>query len=208
MRVLLINGSPRPKGCTYTALRHVADTLEQEGIESEIIHLGSAPIRDCVGCGACKQLENRCVFNDDVINDIIAKVEQADGVVLGSPVYFAHPTGRLLSALDRIFFAGSKAFIRKPGMAVVSARRAGTTATLDALNKHITYAQMPVVASSYWPMVHGSTPQEVLQDKEGLQTLEHGARNMAWLLKCIQAGQELGVEPPETKRVVKTNFIR
>ena len=207
MHVLLINGSSRPAGCTYTALRQVADTLEAEGITAEILHLGAAPIRDCTACGGCKG-KGRCVFPDDGISALIEKAQTVDGFVFGTPVYYAHPSGRLLSALDRAFYAGGAAFAHKPGFAVVSARRAGTTASLDAVMKHLTINQMPVVSSTYWPMVHGNTPEEVLQDAEGLQTMRNAARNMAWLLKCIQAGRAQGILPPQAESGNRTNFIR
>ena len=207
MHVLLINGSSRPAGCTYTALRQVANTQEAEGITAEILHLGAAPIRDCTACGGCKG-KGRCVFPDDGINALIEKAQTADGFVFGTPVYYAHPSGRLLSALDRAFYAGGAAFAHKPGFAVVSARRAGTTASLDAVMKHLTINQMPVVSSTYWPMVHGNTPEEVLQDAEGLQTMRNAARNMAWLLKCIQAGRAQGILPPQAESGSRTNFIR
>ncbi len=207
MHVLLINGSSRPAGCTYTALRQVADTLEAEGITAEILHLGAAPIGDCTACGGCKG-KGRCVFPDDGINALIEKAQTADGFVFGTPVYYAHPSGRLLSALDRAFYAGGAAFAHKPGFAVVSARRAGTTASLDAVMKHLTINQMPVVSSTYWPMVHGNTPEEVLQDAEGLQTMRNAARNMAWLLKCIQAGRAQGILLPQAESGNRTNFIR
>lgn len=208
MHVIAINGSPNPKGCTFTALTEVANTLAQEGITSEIIHLGNRPVRDCIGCGACRKLDNQCVFGDDAVNAIIAKIQKADGLVVGSPVYFAHPSGHVLSALDRIFYAGRTAFTHKPAMAVVSARRGGTTASFDVLNKYFTIAQMPVVSSTYWNMVHGNTPDQVLQDAEGLQTMRNGARNMAWLLRCIQAGQQAQIPYPQAEGDHRTNFIR
>ena len=207
MNVLLVNGSSRAKGCTYTALRQAADILEAEGITTEIIHLGTAPVRDCTACGGCGR-DGHCVFTDDCVNALIDRAKTADGFVFGTPVYYAHPSGRLLSVLDRAFYAGSAAFAHKPGFAVVSARRAGTTASLDAVMKHFTINQMPVVPSTYWPMVHGDTPEEVLQDAEGLQTMRNAARNMAWLLKCIQAGRERGILPPQAERDSRTNFIR
>ena len=207
MNVLLVNGSSRAKGCTYTALRQAADVLEAEGITTEIIHLGTAPVRDCTACGGCGR-DGHCVFTDDCVNALIDRAKTADGFVFGTPVYYAHPSGRLLSVLDRAFYAGSAAFAHKPGFAVVSARRAGTTASLDAVMKHFTINQMPVVPSTYWPMVHGNTPEEVLQDAEGLQTMRNAARNMAWLLKCIQAGRKRGILPPQAERDHRTNFIR
>lgn len=208
MNVLLLNGSARPQGCTATALAEVAGTLEAEGISTEIVTLGPDPLRDCVGCGACAKLEGACVFGNDPINGLLEKARRADGFVFGTPVYYAHPSGRLFSALDRMFYAGGDAFHHKPGAAVASARRAGTTASLDAVNKYFTIAQMPVVSSSYWNMVHGNTPDEVKQDMEGLQIMRNLGRNMAWLLRCIQAGREAGFQPPQAERQYRTNFIR
>lgn len=208
MKVLLINGSAKEASCTFTALSHVAKILEQSGVACEIVQLGGEPIRDCTGCLACRQLDNQCVHDDDMINAIIKKAEQADGFVFGSPVYYAHPSGRLLSALDRIFYAGSSVFAHKPGFAVVSARRAGTTASFDVINKYFTLAQMPIVSSTYWNMVHGAKPDDVLQDKEGIQTMENAANNMVWMLSCIEAGKQIGINPPVAKRDFRTNFIQ
>ena len=207
MKVLMINGSPHKKGCTFTALSEIADTLTMEGIESEILHLGTDPIRDCIACGKCSELGGKCVFDDDMVNEIITKAEQADAFIFGSPVYYAHPSGRILSALDRVFYAGSKAFAFKPAASIVSARRGGTTASVDVLNKYFTINQMPVVASTYWNMVHGNKPEEVKQDLEGLQTMRNIASNMAWLLRCIEAGREKGITTPENQKV-QTSFIR
>lgn len=206
MKVLLVNGSSRENGCTFTALSEVARVLERDGIECEIFQLGKGPIRDCIGCGGCNR--NACVFNDDCVNTLIQKAAESDGFVFGSPVYYAHPSGRLLSALDRAFYAGKPAFAHKPGFAVVSARRAGTTASLDAIQKHFTISEMPVVSSSYWTMVHGNTPAEVLQDAEGLQTMRNAAANLSWLLRCIEAGKKAGILPPQAETGNKTNFIR
>lgn len=208
MKVVLVNGSSNAKGCTYTALSEMGKVFEESGIETEIVQLGKGAIRDCIGCGACRKLENQCVFKDDIVNEIIEKMSEADGIVLGSPVYYAHPSGRILSVLDRIFYAGSQAFAHKPGMAVVSARRGGTTAAFDVLNKYFTIAQMPVVSSTYWNMVHGTKPEEVLQDAEGLQVMRNGARNMIWMLRCIEAGKSAGVEMPEAELSNRTDFIR
>ena len=208
MKVLLVNGSSRSNGCTYTALSEAAKILKAEGIDSEVIQLGGQPIRDCIGCGKCAQLDNACIFTDDLINDFIKKAEEADGFIFGTPVYYAHPSGRILSVLDRAFYAGGKVFAHKPGFAIASARRAGTTASIDVLNKYFTIAQMPVVSSTYWNMVHGNTPEEVMQDLEGLQTVRNGALNMAWLIKCIQFGKQNGVPIPATKKEFRTNFIR
>ena len=209
MKVLMINGSPRPRGCTFTALSVVAEALNREGVETEIVQSGAGALRDCIGCRKCRENgDSRCIFNDDVVNGIIAKAEQADGFVFGSPVYYAHPSGRILSLLDRLFYAGSEAFMNKPGAAVVSARRAGTTASLDVLNKYFTINCMPVVSSQYWNQVHGNTPEEVKQDLEGMQTMRTLGNNMAWLLKCIAAGKAAGVDFPEREPAQKTNFIR
>lgn len=205
MKVLLINGSPRAEGCTYTALSEIAEQLAKEGIDSEIVQLGAKPVQDCIACGKCEKM-SKCIF-DDTANEIIQKAESADGFVFGTPVYYAHPSGRVLSALDRIFYAGAKAFAFKPGAAIASARRAGTTASIDVLNKYFTINQMPVVSSTYWNMVHGNTPDEVRQDEEGLQTMRNIASNMAWMLKCIEAGAEKGIVPPKNPKA-RTNFIR
>lgn len=207
MKVLLFNGSSRAKGCTYTALAEVARVLGECGVETEILQIGNKPIRDCIACGGCAG-KGKCVFDDDVCNEWIEKAKTADGFVFGSPVYYAHPNGRLLSILDRVFYSGGAAFAHKPGAVVTSARRAGTTASIDALSKHLTINQMPVVSSTYWPMVHGATPDDVLKDEEGLQTMRNLARNMAWLLKCIELGKANGVPAPEAERGARTNFIR
>jgi len=208
MKVLLINGSSKEKGCTYTALSEVADSLEKEGIEWEIMNTSNKPVRDCIACGQCSKLNNACVFNDDIINEIINKAEAADGIIFGTPVYYAHPSGKILSILDRVFKAGSNVFAHKPGAAVASARRAGTTAALDVLNKYFTISEMPIVSSSYWSMVHGNTPDEVKQDEEGLQIMRNLGKNMAWLLKCIEAGKNHGVSVPVKESLYRTNFIR
>lgn len=209
MKVLMINGSCNENGCTYTALSEVAGVLRSEGIESKIIQLGKKAYRDCVGCMVCRKTQSgKCVFDDDVVNEIIERAKTADGFVLGSPVYYAHPSGRLLSVLDRVFFAGGAAFAFKPGAAVVSARRAGTTASIDVINKYFTINKMPVVSSSYWNMVHGSMAEDVRQDDEGLQTMRNLGRNMAWLLKVIDEAKKSGKELPVTEAGARTNFIR
>ena len=207
MKVLLVNGSPRAKGCTYTALTEVAKTLEADGIETELFQIGARPVRDCVACMKCRELK-KCVFNDDVANALIEKAKTADGFVLGSPVYYAHPAGQLLSALDRAFYAGGDAFACKPAASVLSARRAGNAASYDVINKYFGIAQMPIVSSSYWNMVFGKSPEEVLQDAEGLQTMRNIGHNMAYLLKCMEAGKKAGILPPENDVSVRTYFIR
>ncbi len=206
-KVLLVNGSNKEQGCTYTALCEVADALEKEEIGTEIFQLGADAVRDCIGCGACGK-SGRCVFDDDCVNRFVEKAREADGFVFGTPVYYAHPSGRILSFLDRVFYSGSNALAFKPGAAVASARRAGTTASADVLNKYFTINQMPVVSSNYWNMVHGNTPEEVRQDKEGLQIMRTVGRNMAWLIKCIEAGKAAGIGYPQTEEKVRTNFIR
>lgn len=208
MKVLLVNGSPKQAGCTYTALAEVAQVLEQEGVRTEIVWLGAGTVRDCIGCGQCNTKWEGCIFDEDCINEVIGKAKEADGFVFGTPVYYAHPSGRILSALDRMFYAGKSAFAHKPGAAIASARRAGTTASVDVLNKYFTIAEMPVVASSYWNMVHGNCPAEVKQDREGLQVMRNLGRNMAWLLKCIEAGKSQGIEFPQNEYGEKTSFIR
>lgn len=208
MKVLLINGSSRPNGCTAAALKEVCTVLAQEGIECETVCVGAAPVRDCIGCGKCAELDNACVFGDDAVNSLLEKAAQADGFVFGTPVYYAHPSGRILSLLDRMFYAGGAVFAHKPAFAIASARRAGTTASVDVLNKYFTIAQMPVVSSTYWNMVHGNRPEEVAQDAEGLQTMRNAARNLAWLLRCIALGNENGIKPPQPERDFRTNFIR
>lgn len=208
MRVLLVNGSSRERGCTYTALAEIAANLEEEQIETEIFYIGNHPVRDCIACGRCAELEDACTFDDDVVNTLIKKAQEADGFIFGTPVYYAHPSGRIQSVLDRAFYAGKAAFAHKPGAAVASARRAGTTASVDVLNKYFTISEMPVVSSTYWNVVHGNTPEEVKQDREGLQTMRNLARNMAWLLKCIEAGRRQGIRTPEPETGNLTNFIR
>ena len=208
MKVLLINGSANVKGCTYTALCEVEKVLNQQHIDTEIISLGNKPIRDCMGCQTCRKNGGKCIFEDDMINEITEKAKNADGFVFGSPVYYAHPSGRLLSAMARMFYSNSQAFKFKPAAAIVSARRAGTTASLDAIQKHFTINCMPIISSNYWNMVHGNTPEEVLQDKEGLQIMRTLGQNMAWILKCIELGKKYDVNKPNIEDKIHTNFIR
>ena len=204
MKVLLINGSPHEAGCTYTALCEVAKALNAEGIETQIYHIGKNPVRGCIACGACAKL-GRCAFNDDPANEILALMQQADGVVLGSPVYYAGPNGALCALLDRAFQASRGTLNFKLGAAVVSARRSGTTATFDRLNKYFTINKMPVVSSQYWNGVHGFTPDDVLADEEGLQTMRTLGYNMAWMLKSIANGNQ---PLPQSEPRKRTNFIR
>lgn len=206
-KVLLVNGSGNAHGCTYTALTEVAKALEAEGVEAEIFQIGNGPVRDCIGCGGCGR-KKECVFNDDRVNEFVKLAKDADGFVFGSPVYYAHPSGRILSFLDRAFYSGKDAFAYKPAASVVSARRGGTTASVDVLNKYFGISQMPVVSSTYWNMVHGNTPEEVKQDLEGLQIMRGIGHNMAWILKCIEAGKAAGIGCPEGEKKISTNFIR
>lgn len=208
MKVLLVNGSPKKEGCTYTALKTVAAQLEEHGIETEIFHIAGKPIKGCMGCGVCaKNGNHQCVVTEDTVNEGILKANAADGLIVGSPVHYAAASGDITAFLDRLFYAGYP-MAHKPGAAVVSCRRGGATAALDQLNKYFTIAQMPVVSSNYWNMVHGNTPEEVLKDEEGLQTMRLLGRNMAWLLHCIEAGKQAGIQPPTPEVKIKTNYIR
>ena len=206
MKVLLVNGSPKAKGCTYTALCEIAVELEKNGVETEIFHVGSKPIAGCLGCGMCRKT-GKCV-QDDVVNEAIDKFKTADAYVFGTPVHYASASGAITSFLDRIFYSNGKNFADKPGAVVVSCRRGGATAAFDQLNKYFTISNMPIVSSQYWSMVHGNTPDEVKQDLEGMQTMRTLAKNMAWLIKCIEAGDKLGVKRPQREAKINTNYIR
>ena len=210
MKILLVNGSPHEKGCTFTALEEVAKTLNEEGIENEIFQIGTKPISGCIACKTCGKT-GHCVFSDRV-NEFLAIAGDADGFVFGSPVHYASAGGAITSFLDRAFYtdlqSGKQIFYLKPAAAVVSARRAGTTATFDQLNKYFTLSEMPVISSRYWNMVHGQTPEDVKQDLEGLQIMRILGRNMAWFLKCKEAGIKAGVPFPAREERIATNFIR
>ena len=206
MKVLLINGSPHREGCTHTALAEIAAELKRQGVDSAEFWIGPAPQGGCLGCGGCAKT-GRCVQKDKV-NEALELLADADGFIVGSPVHYAAASGSVTGFLDRLFYAGGAALRYKPAAVVVSARRAGTTAALDQLNKYFTINQMPVVSSQYWNMVHGNTPDQVRQDAEGLQVMRQLARNMAWMLRCIQAGKAAGVPLPENEEKVRTNFIR
>lgn len=208
MKALLVNGSPRSKGCTFTALSELAKTLEENGIETEIIQIGNKDIRGCIACRKCHSTgSGKCIF-DDIVNKVAPKFAEADAFVIGSPVYFASPAGGAVAFLDRLFFSTLNVDkTMKVGAAVVSCRRGGNTATFDMLNKYFTMTGMPVVSSQYWNMVYGGSPEEVLQDEEGLQTMRTLGRNMAFLMKSIQLGkQQMGL--PEKEQQVFTNFHR
>jgi len=206
MKVLMLNGSAKEHGNTNRALQEIGMQLEREGIKYEIFQLGGAPIRDCIGCGQCT--EYGCVFTDDKVNEFIAKAKAADGFVFGTPVYYAHPSGRVLSFLDRVFYSSGSVFACKPGASVAVARRGGTSASFDVMNKYFGISQMPVAGSTYWNLVHGCVPVEAEEDAEGLQTMRNLARNLAWMMKCFRAGAEAGIEIPEAERGSRTNFIR
>lgn len=206
MNVLLINGSPHASGCTATALGVVASILEDEGIATKTIHVGQRDIRGCIGCYRCAEL-GHCVF-DDLVNETAPLLEQADGVVVGSPVYYAGAAGTLTAFLDRLFFSTPFSKRMKVGAAVVSARRAGTTAAFDQLNKYFTISEMPIASSRYWNMVHGADAADVLKDEEGLQTMRVLGRNMAFLIRAIAAERELRGLPEAESERVHTNFIR
>lgn len=205
MKVLLVNGSSRRQGCTNAALCEVERALQESGIETEMIFIGNEAPSDCIACLKCRET-GRCVF-DDLVNEFVQKARSADGFVFGSPVYFAHPSGRLLTFMDRAFYSGGSAFQFKPAAAVLSARRAGTTASMDVINKYFTIRSMPVVSSTYWNQVYGAQPGDVAQDSEGLMTMYNIGKNMAWLLKCIALGKENGLTHPDNEKVL-TNFIR
>lgn len=206
MKVLMLNGSPKENGNTYNALLEIGKQLEKEGIDYEIFQIGGKPVCDCIGCGQCS--EQGCVFTDDDVNEFVCKAKEADGFVFGTPVYYAHPSGRILSFLDRAFYSGSRYFAHKPGASVAVARRGGTSASFDVLNKYFGISQMPVAGSTYWNIAHGRVPGEVTQDEEGMQTMRNLARNMAWMIKCFDAGKKAGVDAPEAERDFRTNFIR
>jgi len=208
MKVLLVNGSSHAKGCAYTALTEVAGALERQGIETEIFQVGTKAVSGCLGCGACMKT-GKCFMNDPV-NEFLDKASEADGFIFGSPVHYASASGMLTSFMDRVFFTNqtNRQLANKPAAAVVSARRAGTTATFDQINKYFTMSNMPVVSSQYWNMVHGYTPEDVRQDLEGMQIMRTLGNNMAWLLNSIEAGKAAGIPLPEREEIVYTNFIR
>lgn len=205
MKVMLINGSPKNNGNTKAALETVAAALQTEGIETELIHLGSKPIADCIGCGKCRET-GKCIF-DDIVNELAEKAKGFDGFVFGSPVYYAHPSARLLAVMDRLFYSGAAGFKFKPAAAITIARRAGTTASMDVINKHFSISSMPIVSSTYWNQAYGAAPGEAALDTEGMMTMTNIGKNMAWMLKCIEAGKEKGIEAPYNEKLAM-NFIR
>ena len=206
MKVILVNGSPHEKGCTYTALKEIENTLNNQDIETEIFWLGNKPISGCLGCGSCLKT-GKCFINDKV-NEFLDKVEETDGFIFGTPVHFASASGMITSFMDRVFYGRRNLFKNKLAACVVSCRRGGATSTFDQINKYFAMNNMPIVTSQYWNMVHGSKPEDVLKDEEGLQTMRTLANNMSWLLKCIEAGKNAGIKEPENEKIIQTNFIR
>ena len=204
MKVLLVNGSPHKEGNTFIALSEVAETLRMLGDEAEMVWIGNRPVRGCIACGSCAKT-GKCAFDDDVMPEILAKAAEADGIVVGSPVYYAGPNGALCAVLDRMFYSGGRFLQRKPAAAVVVCRRGGASAAFDRLNKYFTMSNMPVVPSQYWNSVHGHKPGEAAQDAEGLQTMRTLARNMHWMLHGLETDREDSVNPEPRER---TNFIR
>ena len=207
MKVLMLNGSPHESGCTFTALSEMEKVFNNEGIETEIVQIGTSVIAGCRGCAACVKL-GKCVI-DDSVNEFAEKARQADGLVLGTPVHYAAASGSVTSFLDRLFYSGGRPTFRlKPCACIAVARRAGTTAALEQLNKYPTISEMPLISSKYWNMIHGACPEDVMKDEEGLQTIRTLASNMAWFLKCKEAGEKAGVKMPENEKKIFTNFIR
>ncbi len=206
MKVLLLNGSPKEKGCTYTALNEIKTVLEQQGIDAEIFHIKKVDT-GCKACGYCRK-HGKCIVDTDDVNIFIEKAKEADGFIFGSPVHYAGASGNITSFLDRCFYSSKSVFEYKPGSAIVSCRRAGSTAAFEQLNKYFTITNMPLISSNYWNMVHGAKPEDVLQDSEGMQTMRNLALNMAWILKCIECGKENGINLPKPEERIYTNFIR
>ena len=201
MKVLLVNGSPNKEGCTYTALCEIASALKKHGVDSEIFQIGAGAQQGCADCSKCWDT-GTCVFGDEIYNNLTSKMVEADGIVIGSPVYYAGPNGALCALLDRVFYSSGGKFKHKPAAAVMSCRRGGASSTFDRLNKYFTISEMPVVSSQYWNCVHGHTPEDVRLDLEGLQIMRTLGNNMAWLLKCINTGES----PPEPVERVWTSF--
>ena len=206
MKVILLNGSPKINGNTFIALNEVSKSLNAEGIDTEIVHVGSKPIRGCLACGQCNNLKE-CVTRD-LVNEVLAKFKDADGLIVGSPVYYASPAGTLISFLDWLFFSAKFDKTMKVGASVAVARRGGTTATFDVLNKYFTISNMPIVSSNYWNNVHGAAPGEAKEDAEGLQTMRRLGKNMAFLIKAIRLAKESIPLPTLDEQRQITNFIR
>ena len=206
MKVILVNGSPHKEGCTYTALYEVSKSLNENGIDTEIINLAGGDLPSCRACGACSKL-GKCVI-DDKVNEFVEKAKTADGFVFGSPVHYAAASGLLTAFMGRAFYSGKGVFAFKPAASVISARRAGTTAAFEQINKYFTISQMPIISSRYWNMVHGSKPEDVRKDEEGMQIMRVLGRNMAWFLKLKEAGEKAGISIPAQEENIRTNYIR
>lgn len=206
MKVMVVNGSSRRNGCTGRALQEVSSTLHEQGIETEEVFIGNKPMSDCLACNRCRSI-GKCVI-DDLVNEVAEKARDCDGFVFGSPVYYAHPSARILTFMDRLFYSSGGSLAFKPAAAVLSARRAGNTASMDVMNKYFTINSMPVVSSTYWNHVFGSEPEQVEMDLEGLQTMRNIGLNMAWLIRCIEAGKKEGIEHPIYGKKTFTSFFR
>lgn len=205
MKVLLINGSPNEKGCTYTALTEVSLTLQKHDIDTEILYVGKKPISGCIACGKCFET-GKCMF-DDKVNEVAAKLDEYDGIIIGSPVYYAGPSGQITAFLDRLFYTNEAKMAGKLAAAVVSCRRGGASTAFDRLNKYFSISNMHIVGSQYWNQVHGFSPDDVYKDAEGLQTMRTLGENMAWLLKSIEAGKKAGIPTPKYENRMRTHFI-
>ncbi|MBE6976720.1 MAG: flavodoxin family protein [Ruminococcaceae bacterium] len=206
MKVLLVNGSPRQHGCTYTALSEAAKAFNQKGIETEIVWVGAQPVAGCTACGSCKKT-GKCVF-DDLVNRIVENIDSYDGFIFGTPVYYGGPSGQILALMNRLFYTAAPKMAGKPVASVVSCRRGGSSATFQQMNMAYMITNMIVVTSQYWNQVHGNTPKEVMQDAEGLQTMRTLAENMTYIMNCIEAGKAAGVPAPAYEPRERTNFIR
>ena len=204
---MLVNGSPHEKGCTYTALCEAKKVFEENGVEAEIYWIGNKPISGCIGCGTCRKT-GKCCFGNDTVNDFVEAAKSADGFIFGSPVHYASAGGAITSFMDRAFYSNGAYLRGKPAAAVASCRRGGASATFDQMNKYFTINCMPIVSSNYWNQIHGNTPEETLQDAEGIQTVQILANNMSWLLKCIELGKQNGLPFPQPPAKITTNFIR
>jgi multimeric flavodoxin WrbA len=205
MKVLLVNGSSHPDGCTNRALQEIAKSLKEEGIDSEVYFIGNKPLTDCIACHKCTEL-GKCVF-DDCVNEFAEKAKEADGFVFGSPVYYAHPSGRLISFMDRLFYSSGENLAFKPAAAIFSARRNGQVCSMDVINKYFSINQMPIVSTTYWNHVFGAKKEDVEEDVEGLNTMYNLGKNMAWMLKLIELGKKNGLPHPENVHLF-TNFVR
>ncbi len=206
MKVLALNGSPHKQGNTFAALQVAGKVFEEEGVEFEIFHVGKGPTRDCVACGKCNG--NGCVFDDDGVNEFAEKAKQADGLLLGTPVYYAHPSGHVLSFLDRVFYSSGNNFAGKVGASFAIARRAGACASFDVMNKYFGISKMIIAGSSYWNIGYGRTEGQFLEDKEGVQTAMNLAKNMSYIMKCLEAGKNAGIKQPDFVTGNWMHFIR